>query len=221
MTENLNTMAFRHQLIQGEFRSVLTQPEHEAVINTDAVVVLSGQEFMMRGDVIDPEHPENIENIARLKMGIEVVREVTADRIGKRAKDIEDDDIRSHGPELVLDGTTEQLPIMEELVSGFAFPMDKATKVDCGSVGVGNTKTQIEVAREYTAAQGSPHVTFISSAYHVPRIKRTAKAGLDDAVPFDVVHVPNSVIATTQGQVRGEVLRIIKYAEKGDITPHV
>jgi len=220
--EKNDAKKFRHQLIQKEFRDALTSIEYEIPTETDGVIILSAKEFIKEGERIDYSHSENAENKARIEMGIEIIKQVVAKKANKSIDKIENEDILQHAPLLILSGTTEQLPIMKQIVAELGFPMEKLELVDCGASGVGNTKTQFETINSHFAGKNIKHITFVTSDYHIPRVVRTGHKSLNSDVNFDVIPVPHGKIPYNVFKVvRGEVKRIISYADKGDISKDV
>src|SRR3989338_10579156 len=142
--EKIDAKEFRHQLIQKEFRDALTSIEYEIPTETDGVIILSAKEFIKEGERIDYSHPENAENKARVEMGIEIIKQVVAKKANKSIDEIENEDILQHAPTLILSGTTEQLPIMKQIVVELNFPLQKLELVNCEASGLYNTKTQFE-----------------------------------------------------------------------------
>ena len=217
--EKIDAKEFRHQLIQKEFRDALTSIGYEVPIKTEGVVVLSAKEFIKEGEQIDYSHPENAENKARIETGIEAIKQIVANKINKNIDEIENEDILQHSPPLILSGTTEQLPIMKQIVEELGFPMEKVELVDCGASGMGNTKTQFETINNYFAGKKMEHLTLITSDYHVPRTGRTGQRNLSPGTNFDIISVPHGEIPYDVFKVvRGEAKRIIAYSNKGDIS---
>lgn len=217
--EKIDTKEFRRQLIQEEFRDALTLIEYEIPTETEGVVALSAKEFIKEGEQIDYSHPENAENKARIEIGTEVIKQIVANKTNKNIDEIRNEDILQHAPPLILSGTTEQLPVMKQIVLELGFPIEKVELVDCGASGVGNTKTQFETINKHFVGEKPEHITFITSGYHLPRVTRTGYKNLDPDINFDVIPVPYEKYPYNVFEVvRGEVKRIISYADKGDIT---
>ena len=155
-------------------------------------------------------------------MGIEIIKQMVAKKANKSIDEIKNEDILQHAPTFILSGTTEQLPIMKQIVRELGFPMEKLELVDCGASGVGNTKTQFETINSHFAGEKHKHITFVTSDYHVPRVTRTGLKNLNPDINFDVIPVPHGKIPYNVFKVvRGEVKRIISYADKGDISKDV
>lgn len=205
-----------HQLMT-EFRETLTREKYSIPEATDGVVALSGPPKKNEDGVYESHD----ETTSRIDFAIQSIKQVVAERLHKPIDEVTNDDIIEHGPPLLLNGEPEQLPPMQAVALGLGFPEEKITLVDCGPVGTANTKTQ------FTAMDTDPrfakvkHWTFISSGYHVPRVARTAAASLDKNKNFDVIGVPlERDDYDVYRKVRGEVKRIVTYADKGDISRH-
>lgn len=217
-----NQKEFRRQLIQKEFRNALASIKYEIPTKTEGVVILSGGEFIKEGGRIDYLNPVNAENKTRIEMGIEVIKQIVAHKANKDVSEIKNEDILKYAPSLVLSGTTEQLPIMRQIVEGMNFPSEKMELVDCGASSVGNTKTQFKTINDHYINQRHNHITFITSDYHVPRVVRTGRKNLNADIDFDVIPVPHEKTPYNVFKiVRGEVKRIISYSDKGDISKNV
>lgn len=214
---------FRHRLIQEEFRDALFASDYVIPEKTDGVVILSAREFVTKGGMIQNYSlPENAENKARIEMGIEVVKQIVAKKMHKKIETVTNKEVLRHAPPLILNGTPKQLPLMHQIALANGFPPEKIELVDCGAVGVANTKTQFEVMNTFFKEKRPSHLTFISSSYHSPRVARTGDKNLDPAIKFDVLAVPFQKFPFQIYQVvRGEVKRIVAYSAKGDISAHV
>lgn len=202
-----------HQLI-AEFRNQLTKDGYEIPVTTDGVVVLSAP---------SERHGEKIaeksdEDVVRIGYAIQAVKNTAAKRIGKPVEEVTESDIITQGPPLILNGETEQLPMMREVAIEQGFPEVKIQLVDCGPHGVGNTKTQFTKMNNDPRLTNARHFTFVSTGYHVPRVTRTALTNLDQQKEFDVIGVPlENHPYDVYRKVRGEVQRIVSYSKKGDI----
>ena len=207
---------FRHRLIQEEFRSILGSPEYKVPVDTQGVVALSAPPVKdENGTVIDEASPENKE---RIGFSVEVIRQIVAQKLGKNAGEITDNDILNNAPPLILNGETEQLLAMAEIAQKLGFPGEKIELIDCGKRGIGNTQTQFEAINNDPRFENFINLTFVSSDYHVPRVIRTGDKNLRSQIHFDVLPVPHDRISYNVFRVvRGEVRRIEKYSENGDI----
>lgn len=203
-----------HQLI-AEFRDHLTKDGYEVPVKTDGVVALSAP-FEKRGEEIIEKSDENV---ARIEYSIQAIKDTTAKRLGKKVEEVTESDLISQGPPLILNGETEQLPMMHEVALEQDFPEEKIQLVDCGPRGVGNTKTQFTTMDQDPTNVDKKHWTFVSSSYHVPRVARTAMVNLDEKREFDVIGVPlDRIPCDVYRKIRGVVKRILTYSEKGDIS---
>jgi hypothetical protein len=136
--------------------------------------------------------------------------------------ELSSEEIINNGPPIILCGTTEQVPIMQEVALNADFPQEKIIVIDCGKAGTVNTKTQFTMMNEFFAEKNIDHATFVTSDYHVPRTERTGHGSLESEINFDVLSVPHDKNPYNIFKVvRGEVKRIVAYSEKGDITKNI
>lgn len=203
-----------HTLI-GEFRTVLQHPELRAPTNTQAVVILSAPFVRMPDGNLQENSPENE---ARIKFGIELLRQIAADRTHKPD---EESDFKD-APPLVLNGETDQLPIMERIALQAGIPREMIELVDNIQDGVGNTKTQFTAMEQDPRFAHLQHAVFVTSLYHVPRVERTAEENLPGNTDYEVIPVPIDKYPFNIFMIRGEIRRIWRYAASGDIAqvPH-
>jgi hypothetical protein len=211
---------FRHNLIQNEFRGIMVSDNYEMPENTAGVVILSAQEYVgITGEPIDYTIGFNLENKLRIESGIDIIKKSISKKLNKNIENVNKNDIILHSPELILDGTTEQLPFMKQTIIDLGFPLEKVKEIDCGKKGIGNTKTQFEAVNSYYSGKNPGHVTFISTGYHIPRVSRTGNTNFSKNIPFDVVSIPNEKYPLSVFRyVRGEVNKIDQYSKKGDIS---
>ncbi len=210
MRENKITPVLNTKTLVAEFRTLLEKPGYDVPANTQGVVILSGPyEKLPDGQIKE----DSQENRARITFGIEVLKKVTAAR--------GEEDVRK-GPPLILNGETEQLDAMEKIAHSLGYPAEMIELVDCGKRGVGNTKTQFTVMENDARFKGLRHLTFISSAYHVPRVTRTAEKNIGMTTEYEVLPVPLGQFSFNIFMIRGEIRRILAYTAKGDIAefPH-
>ena len=206
---------FRGKLLQEEFRNFLTKSDYTIPVDSEAVVVLSGPIALdAKGDVMAKTAADDI---ARIHMGIEVARAIVSKRLNKETYTLTPDEIRTHAPALVLNGTTDQLVAMKKIALDAFFPIEKIEVLDCGAPGVGNTKTQFEVMNSDERYNKNKKMTFITNAWHAPRVARTGDKNLKQGIDFDIIPVPLERVPYNIFSVRGEVRRIEIYSVKGDI----
>lgn len=201
-----------HRLF-SEFRDQFMESGYAVPEEADAVVVLSAPPEKHGGEFIE----KTDENIARVGFAIEVLKKLIAEKL-KTTEEIREEDLKNCDIPLILNGETEQLPMMVECAVDFGFPESKLITVDCGKRGVGNTKTQFTTLNHDPKTVQRKHYVFVTTSYHVPRVARTALANLELQQQFDVIGVPlQRYPINIYRKVRGEVRRILTYAEKGDI----
>lgn len=202
-----------HSLI-NEFRDQLTKDGYAIPKETDGVVALSAPPEKREDGFLEKTE----ENIARIDFAIQAVKQVTAERLGKDMSEITLEDMITDGPPLIINGETEQLPMMREVAREHGFPEERILELDCGPRGIGNTKTQFTVLDADPRFAENKHWTFVSTGYHVPRVARTAATNIATERNFDVIGVPlDQHPYDVYRKVRGEVKRIVAYSAKGDI----
>lgn len=217
MTESSEfTHEFLHDLIQGEFRTMLTSERADLQYDTDGIVVLSaGTITVAEGKAVEPGDPQNRQ---RIEYGIEIVNRIVAHKAKKALEAITTDDIEQYAPPLVLSGLAEQFEGMTKIAEEHHFPESKVILLDCTIDGVGNTKTQFTIMNEHPMFREAKHLSFVSSDYHIPRMARTAEKNLKPEIGFDVIQVPHDRSSYNVFRaVKREVRRIKIYAGRGDI----
>src|SRR5690606_8957560 len=105
-----------------------------------------------------------------------------------------------NAPRLILNGASEQLPLMENFVDKLGFPRTKTWLVDCGKRAYANTKTQLDALSQLSLGQ----VILVTSWYHVPRVKRTAHKCLPATMRWEVIAAPIEFINCDLAVVRRE-----------------
>lgn len=201
-----------HELIL-EFRQELTKNNYEVPVNTDGVVCLTYLDEKEGKKIIE----NNPENIARLKFSLDIIKRITAQKINKSIDQITAEDLAEHGPDLIINGEDELIPVMAGMAIEEGFPENKIKSVYCGPAGTVNTKTQCDMLNNISVNEAK-HLTMISSSYHSPRVARTADKNLKN-IEFDVIGVPfQDLQYNVFRKVRGELKRILEYREKGDIS---
>ncbi len=119
---------------------------------------------------------------------------------------------------LIMDGCRSQLLLMEERAIGLGVRQDQIYLLDAGDIAFSNTKKQIEILRDDPITSKMKKIVFITNTYHVPRVRRTASLLIPENISFDVFGVPNDIsLYDKQNAINGEIERILKYIEKGDI----
>ncbi len=192
--------------------------------NTNAVIVLSGHAVYDKNGA--PITWVSAENIVRIGFAIQVIKGIVAKRLKK--DEITNEDIRSSNLKLFLNGESHkqknilrtQLDDMKHIAQAYNFPEDNIVPEDCLEDGVANTKTQFNSINSDPSLKDASHITIITSDYHVPRVKRTAVKNLRNNISFDVLPAPQLEYDpyNVYPKVMGEVRRIIKYSNKGDIS---
>ncbi len=192
--------------------------------NTDAIIVLSGHAVYDKdGAPITWVSPENI---VRIGFAIQVIRDIIAKRLKK--DEVTNKDIKNSNLKLFLNGESNQqkdilktqLDDMKHIAQAYNFPGDNIVLEDCLENGEANTKTQFKSINLDPSLKEASHITIITSDYHVPRVRRTAVKNLRSDISFDVLPTPQLEYDSynVYPKVMGEIKRIIKYSNKGDIS---
>jgi len=180
------------QVLLDEFRDLyLHTGEQSPPLDTQAVIVLTG----------DGTTHER-ENLSRIERGLSALKAL---------------------PESVpmyFNGVTEERRYAPDLMRKLGIPKAVALFQDCGLRGVANTKTQFDAIREDPRTRDLTSIVLVTSSYHIPRVARSASKLLSEAMNFvvladmrDYLLVPFNPLL----KVAGEIERILKYADKGDI----
>lgn len=218
--------AQRGKLI-AEFRKIYSEeatgtPE-KIDYNANAVITLSGHGiYDTKGKAVTWVSPENI---VRIGYSIDIIKKIVAHRLNKQS--VTNEDIEKSNVLLFLNGESAeqediyraQLDDMERIALAYNFPKDHIRKQDCVEDGKANTLTQFHSINKDPRLGRTDTVIFITSDYHVPRAKRAAVKNLRAGLQFSVLAAPQHEYSSYDiyPKVMGEVRRIIKYSQKGDI----
>lgn len=211
--------AWRHNLINEEFREAFSFTRRMFYLGTKGVIVLSAphspefvdDEFLREG---------NPENIARIIWGKYVLSLLTNNPLHRVAKLCDARGCFPDGdPRFILNGETEQLLIMKTVAIKIGVPEQQLVLVDSGKRGESHTGTQFQAVANHQILSKLNHLTIVTSDYHVPRVARTAKRWLPPSMKFDVVGAPRKMFGdySVFRRVLGEMRRIVKYAANGQI----
>lgn len=209
MHENLNTLS-------SEFRKAFHDRRYKIDPKTQIVVVLSGESFWDENNI--PIERAGIENWVRVAFGIDVVKYIASKRAKKPSFLLTQEEIDRFGPFLCLNGETEQLPILEEMATGLNFPCTRIIPMDCGKQGYANSKTQMHAINRDLPPDS--RLVIVTSDYHVPRARRTADVQLLPSMSFTVLSAPHYAAEQYPWMkfIRGEIGRVIRYTQTGDIS---
>jgi hypothetical protein len=188
MPEIAEKNAFIAALLEEFARTLDEQSTPTIPEQTDGIVILSWEGYK------NPEHA------SRLTLGIKTYREVA----GKSQQP----------PIFVINAETEQLPPMKEHARELGMEGEIAL-LDCGPAGVANSKTQIDALASDSRTKHLRNIVLITSDYHVPRVARTASKGLPETMNFLVLGARGH---DSFARIYGEIMRIVRYSEKGDIS---
>lgn len=120
-------------------------------------------------------------------------------------------------PLIVLSGTEEQLPYMKQYISDRHWPPEATFSIACGRIGNSNTKVQFQSLRHPRILQAH-RVLFVTSWYHVSRVKRTANKILPRQLHRSFWGTSSQPRGSTPSElIKKETDKIIAYIVKGDI----
>lgn len=188
-----------------EFRYAVETPTVPLANDVDALVVLSAPPLKTKTAYIE----ETQENVGRIRGGVELL-EALRQSSGAPSNSLE---LRP----LILSGETEQLPMMQQVAIRLGYPPWQTWLVNCGDRGIGNTLTQFMTLRDVPRLNQIRRLAVVTTGYHVPRVRRTAKAVLPTEWTIDVIGIPYTLYPfDIPNFVLGEMQRIIAYAQKGD-----
>jgi uncharacterized SAM-binding protein YcdF (DUF218 family) len=124
---------------------------------------------------------------------------------------------------MFFNGVTEEGVYCIELMRKLGVPPEVALFQDCGRRGIANTKSQFEAIREDPRTCDLTSIVLVTSSYHVLRVARSASKLLPESMRFvvlanmdDFLWVPFNPLL----KVAGEIERMLKYVEKGDISEY-
>lgn len=176
-------------------------PKPGLPIDTDIVWVLSApgtyleQASPEKGEIYSSQMHDRL----NIEKGFEVVREITADRLGKTPEEVTFEDIEEHGPTLYYNGEgpdTERknYPQNEHLRKAMAkpdFPFP-VSKMVIGEIDVANTPAQARDFARYLHSVKKENgetskVAVVSLTPHAPRVSRYVQKVIEDgAMPEGV-----------------------------------
>lgn len=160
--------------------------------------------------------------------GIDLIKEITALRLGKDVSEVTRYDIESSGPVLFYNGednTTEnsaypQNEDLETLAQEPDFPIPRS-KIVIQHIPKLGTHTQVQELASYLQLQHGPprKIAVVSMGPHSPRVSRYLQH-YKDLLPKDVklVNAPVFEADKPVGKLFREIGKIVKYAEKGDLS---
>lgn len=185
------------------------------------------------------------EDRERVEKGIELVKEITAKRLGKKVSEITIGDIKEHGPIFFYNGTFRQNEVLRNVSTDvFGLPREKVviaeiTPVKDPTPQQANTYTQFDkfpqnLLRSLAESQGKMAV--VTSRYHLPRVMRQVaptivrdqplweKARLDFFSADELATGPDKSkkhknAALILRLLKSEAKKIETYIRKGDLSP--
>jgi len=162
-----------------------------------------------------------------ISRGIDLVREVTARRMGKDVATVTKEDIEAHGPTFYYNGENKDIPgytyaqneDLAEAASDENFPIPES-KIVLGHISAAHTPAQVKDIAEYirTSAEPINKVAVVSLGAHSVRVSRYLELS-KELFPEEVklVQAPVSLEHDTPATVHREVNKVLQYLEKGHL----
>lgn len=120
---------------------------------------------------------------------------------------------------IIFSGVTEKREEILSLLERLSSSKSLIHFQDCGKIGTANTKTQFEILITSPLTKDLRRLVIITSAWHIPRVKRTAAKFLPPETEFVVMGNPDgSDDCDSFALVMDEIRKIIEYSAKGDIS---
>lgn len=157
------------------------------------------------------------ESKERLETGIKLAKEIAAKRLNKIVEELTSEDIRSAGPDIYWNATNWgndnlRTRISDGFLDKYNFPSEKI--VISPNLGIQHTGHQFEKIED-AIIEGRRKIVIISSAYHLPRVKRYLhKKG-------SKITEENSVLYASEpkrfpvGKSLGEIKKVPGYIKQG------
>ncbi len=127
-------------------------------------------------------------------------------------------------PTLWINAEPQQMWPMVELATGLANNTFPVKPINCGNYSSANTLTQFQaIVNNDSVLQQlicAGMTTFVTSLYHVPRARRSARVTIGKLfLRYTVLGVSVERYPFDLTLVASEIAKIIKYVESGDIAP--
>jgi hypothetical protein len=210
-------MSERQELVHNVINELRTLKEADPFVPTadiDIVWVLSAP-----GTIKDPSNDGIYKGVSvdkkNIEYGIELVREITAMRLGKELEGVSKEDIEAVGPILYYNGEdsdTEKTNYpqnlhLQEAAQDPDFPLPQANLV-IGHIEIANTPAQIRDFADYLSkAQPDAKVAVVSLIQHSVRVSRYLQY-YQQSIPSGAILL-NAPTAETEKTV-GKTLREVK-----------
>lgn len=214
-----------HQVV-NELRDLKEAPLFEPTADIDMVWVLSApgtlKQLSQDGIYAGVSSDKKV-----IEYGIEIVRKVTALRLGKDVSYVTKDEVDAIGPLLYYNGedsATEehQYPQNQHLIEAARepdFPIPQS-KLVIGHIEAANTPAQVRDVSEYLQrALPTGKVAVVSMIQHSVRVSRYLKH-YQHLLPegVELVNAPVAETGKKVGKTLREVRKIVEYAAKGDLS---
>jgi len=199
----------------GTIAEKVLNGELVAQVDWDLVWVISGPEIGITDEAEDKKQNQTKE---RLEKGFELIKEITAKRIGKEVSHTTIDDIRQSGPLLYYNGSNDQNNALREsinsgvIVEKYGIPAEKMRVTE--NTTIENTAEQFEDFPRDLQMQ-SRKIILVSSLYHCPRIakyiEKMSREKDNPALREQMIIYPANSEMLRIGRGVGEGKKIIDY----------
>ena len=185
---------------------------------------MSGRGSYLKNPVDSEVVKDPADDYHRLELGIEVARNVASARLQK--SEITNEDIQNAGPLIIYNGRPKHNEDLKKaLDEGILthYPQDKFLILDLDPSDW-STRGQFISLKE-SLPLSNTSVAIVTHAYHFPRVARMIGSkwhpfGPNTKVFFYVVDRELTAPGITEDMI-GEIDRIPRYIEKGDLNPQI
>lgn len=217
-TINDEDRTFQHKVLD-EFKEIRDKPLPDINEDWDLIWVLSGPENTFE------ENPENNETRERLVTGFNLVKGVTAKRLGKGVNEVTLEDIAAHGPKIYFAGLANgHHPALQKtaesgiLEDKYGFPRENLINDKVEEIAY--TGHQFQYFPE-NLLERSRKIVIVTSPRHIPRVKRYSR---DERYSIsqkgeDLILYPALPLKFPVGGTLREIRNISKYVREGVLPP--
>lgn len=233
------------------FREFVDYKNPQITKDIDIVWVISGHDAFDKSVATSTYSDDYLgdtykgEDKQRVQKGVELVRQVTAKRLGKNFSEVTAEDIKTTGPLFFYNGVFKQNEVLrnaseEELpLPKIKVLIEEITDIQDPTPKQANTKTQFESFPSELLkklAKSGKKMAIVTHRYHMPRVRRQVEAPTIVATNplWKIVKVdffvadglrPNGQANIHKNasriikNIKSETAKIDEYTKKGDLTP--
>lgn len=205
--------------VLGEMRQFRDEKLSSPTSNWDTIWVLSGVEMLDPNEKRDGKVNETIQ---RLHVAIDLVRRVTAARLGRDAASITPRELYRYGPTLYFNGNLQQNKELADILQSSDVLVGNNVKKDLegikfrisSSQTINHTGHQFEDFPEDLASE-SRKVAIVTNMYHLPRCMRYLFNPELFELSTKVVPYPSDRNCVGTANAMRETKKIAKYIDEG------